>query len=102
MPGDDGSGGCSICALGEDDNGFPVGSPALSGGGGGSHNFAPSGMPIWKVSEPYISLHLYDQPMGYQPGLGPPISFAVAYQQRGSPPVANNLFNLVCSTARRM
>lgn len=41
-----------------------------------------SGMPQWRVSEPYISLWLEDEPLGYQPALGPRISFALAFKQR--------------------
>ena len=59
-------------------------------------------MPVWSVSEPYINLHLYDEPISsYQPGTGPPVSFALAYKQRGSPLVCPNIYSLgtnwVCS-----
>jgi hypothetical protein len=40
------------------------------------------GMPVWSVSEPYISLWLHDEPMGYQPAIGPRISFELAFKQR--------------------
>jgi YD repeat-containing protein len=84
--------------MGDDDNGFPLGGvpgPAGAGFGGfGPNLFAAAGMPVWKVSEPYINLHLYDQPIGYQPGIGPRVSFTLAYKQRGSPLVATNIYSL--------
>ena len=40
------------------------------------------GMPVWTVSEPYISLWLHDEPLGYQPALGPRVSFELSYKQR--------------------
>lgn len=39
-------------------------------------------MPVWSVSEPYISLWLHDEPLGYQPALGPRVSFQLAFKQR--------------------
>jgi hypothetical protein len=41
-----------------------------------------SGMPIWRVSQPYISLWLQDEPLGYQPVVGPRISFKLDFKQR--------------------
>lgn len=41
-----------------------------------------SGMPRWEVSEPYISLWLRDEPLGYQPALGPRISCQLDFKQR--------------------
>jgi RHS repeat-associated protein len=40
------------------------------------------GMPVWSVSEPYLSLWLNDQPIGYQPPLGPSVSLLLSYNQR--------------------
>ena len=40
------------------------------------------GMPVWRVSEPYLSLWLQDEPLGYQPALGPRVAFQLAYKQR--------------------
>jgi RHS repeat-associated protein len=57
--------------------------PPDGGGGGGGTN-SPCGMPVWSVSEPYISLWLHDEPLGYQPALGPRISFGLAFKQRES------------------
>jgi RHS repeat-associated protein len=42
------------------------------------------GTPVWSVSEPYISLWLKDEPLGYQPPLGPRVSLLLAYDQRDS------------------
>lgn len=39
-------------------------------------------MPVWSVSEPYISLWLKDEPLGYQPAIGPRVSFELAFKQR--------------------
>lgn len=39
-------------------------------------------MPVWHVSEPYINLWLHDQPLGYRPALGPPISLSLSFKQR--------------------
>lgn len=39
-------------------------------------------MPVWSVSEPYISLWLHDEPLGYQPAIGPRVSFRLGYKQR--------------------
>jgi len=50
-------------------------------------------MPIWEVSEPYISVWLYDQPLGYAPGLGYPISFKLAYKQREARVPSDHYFN---------
>jgi RHS repeat-associated protein len=41
-----------------------------------------AGMPQWSVSQPYVSLWLHDEPLGYQPALGPRISLALSYKQR--------------------
>ena len=40
------------------------------------------GMPVWQVSDPYMSLWLKDEPLGYQPAIGPRISCELAYKQR--------------------
>jgi RHS repeat-associated protein len=42
------------------------------------------GMPVWRVSEPNISLWLDDEPLGYQPAFGQRISFKLSYDQRES------------------
>ena len=40
------------------------------------------GMPVWRVSQPYINLWVQDEPLGYQPATGPRISFTLNYNQR--------------------
>jgi YD repeat-containing protein len=40
------------------------------------------GMPIWQVSQPFISLWLKDEPLGYQPAVGSRISFKLSFKQR--------------------
>lgn len=53
-------------------------------GNGPANGDEGCGMPVWRVSEPYVSLWLEDEPLGYQPALGPRISFDLAYKQRDS------------------
>jgi RHS repeat-associated protein len=68
------------------------GNPPFGGGGlfgSGGQNFLPeAGMPVWSVSEPFISLWVHDNPLGYRPAIGRPISFHLSYNQRPtwSPP----------------
>jgi hypothetical protein len=47
-----------------------------------SNTNCDKGMPVWSVSDPYISLWLKDEPLGYQPALGPRISLQLAFKQR--------------------
>jgi RHS repeat-associated protein len=42
----------------------------------------PCGMPVFGVSEPSISLWMQDEPLGYQPALGPRVSVGLGYNQR--------------------
>jgi len=49
---------------------------------GGPNPLCCCGMPVWGVSEPYINLWLHDEPLGYQPALGPRVSFKLAFKQR--------------------
>ena len=52
------------------------------------------GMPRWRVSEPFISLWLNDEPLGYKPALGPRVSFKLAFGQREATAGFNtNLFS---------
>jgi RHS repeat-associated protein len=61
----------------------------------GKQERTPCGMPVWSVSEPYISLWLRDEPWGYQPALGQRIALDLAYKQRESDAgLASNLFSL--------
>ena len=54
----------------------------LSDGVVGTKTTSDCGMPVWQVSEPYISLWLKDEPLGYQPACGPRISCDLAFKQR--------------------
>lgn len=55
----------------------------------------PCGMPVWRVSEPYISLWLHDQPLGYQPSMGPRVTFDLSYKHRDyTAGVFTNLFGV--------
>ena len=49
---------------------------------GGSSAPCCGGMPVWRVSEPKISLWLEDEPLGYQPAAGPRVSARLAFKQR--------------------
>lgn len=40
------------------------------------------GMPVWSVSEPNLTLWVTDQPLGYQPSVGPRVGVKLAYNQR--------------------
>jgi hypothetical protein len=62
----------------------PPGQPPLGPLGGGPPPDCITGMPVWSVSEPYISLWLHDEPLGYQPAIGPRVSFELAFKQRES------------------
>src|SRR5437867_712188 len=73
-------------------NGSPSGGPAGPppngppgpGGGGGGGGGSPCGMPVWRVSEPYETLWINDEPFGYQSALGPRVSLSLSYNQRDS------------------
>lgn len=43
------------------------------------------GMAAWRVSKPYLNLWIEDEPLGYNPTVGPRVSFRLSYQQRGTP-----------------
>jgi hypothetical protein len=82
--------------------GWPCCPPDDDSGSGNSSGPGPNnqartaygaGLPVWEVSEPYINLWLYDEPLGYQPGIGPRVSFKLAYKQRGTDDVSTNIFN---------
>ncbi|PWU15252.1 MAG: hypothetical protein C5B50_15740 [Verrucomicrobia bacterium] len=40
------------------------------------------GMPVWSVSLPMMNLWLQDEPLGYQPAVGPRVSLGLGYKQR--------------------
>jgi len=42
------------------------------------------GMPVWWVSEPSENLWVTDEPLGYQPSVGPRVSLYLNYKQRES------------------
>jgi len=83
--------------------------PAGMGGGGGGGNGtgsggngrigagAPSsctncrGLSVWQISEPWVNIWLLDEPLGYQPALGPRVSFTLYYKQRDE--LADTSFN---------
>ena len=51
-------------------------------------------MPIWRMSEPYISTWLYDRPLGaYEPGVGYPVDFMLAYKQRDTRAPSSSFFS---------
>jgi hypothetical protein len=71
--------GCGSCGGGSGGGGNSSG-----GGTGGDGSSCPtcSGMAKWEVSEPFINSWIYDEPLGYNPGLGFRVSFKLAYKQR--------------------
>jgi RHS repeat-associated protein len=52
------------------------------------------GMPQWWISTPFINMRLEDEPLGYDPAIGPRISFGLSYRQRGSVPEDPNVFGV--------
>jgi RHS repeat-associated protein len=52
-----------------------------------------TGVPKWYVSEPYINLWIYDQPLTYTTSYGAPVGFGIAHKQRNSRS-NNKIFNL--------
>jgi RHS repeat-associated protein len=76
------SSSCSSCDSGGDGGN--------DGTGGGT--VEETGMPVWEVSEPYITTWLYDRPIAYRPGLGYPISFKLTYKQREMRTMSANFF----------
>src|ERR1035441_8519296 len=90
--------GAACCSRGDASGTWPVGGPSGGSVGGvgdsGAGFGVDPGMAVWEVSEPYISLWLYDEPLGYQPGIGPRITFGLAYKQRGTPDISPNIFSL--------
>jgi YD repeat-containing protein len=60
----------------------PGGPSGSDGPGSGGPGGSGCGMPVFGVSDPYISLWLKDEPLGYQPALGPRISLSLSYNHR--------------------
>jgi RHS repeat-associated protein len=62
-------------------------------GGGGCNNnpslFGIPGMPEWYVSEPYITLWLYDSPIPYYQSDGNAMELKLSYKSRGNPQIEN-------------
>jgi RHS repeat-associated protein len=52
-----------------------------SDGPGCKGGCASCGMVTWRVSEPYISLWLNDEPLGYRPAIGPQISLELSFKE---------------------
>jgi RHS repeat-associated protein len=52
------------------------------------------GMPQWWISTPFINMRLEDEPLGYDPAIGPRISFGLSYRQRGSVPEDPSSFGI--------
>ena len=40
------------------------------------------GMPVWRVSEPFLNLFVEDTPLFYTPALGPEMAFTLSHRQR--------------------
>ncbi|HEX5223040.1 MAG TPA: cysteine peptidase family C39 domain-containing protein, partial [Verrucomicrobiae bacterium] len=58
-----------------------------------------SGMPVWRVSEPYINLWLEDEPLSYQTALGARFSFHLSYKQREEYPLVGGGFQQPLSSS---
>lgn len=93
---------------------FPGQGPAVAGGGntnpGQSGNckcfappcFCPSGLPRWRISEPFLNVWLEDEPWGYAPAGGPAVRLGLSYKLRDSKPAGATILEdpweaLVCS-----
>jgi YD repeat-containing protein len=64
------------------------------GGAGGSFTKAAVGMASYWVSEPYMSLRLEDEPLGYEASRGPRVAFHLSYRQRGPAPESLSTFGV--------
>jgi YD repeat-containing protein len=58
----------------------------LAGSNGTECETNCTGMVRWWVSEPYISLWLEDEPLGYQPSRGPRLALRLSFKQRNTRP----------------
>lgn len=83
-----GGAGCPTCS--GSGRGGNIPGPYISNRGGNEVH----AMPVWEVSEPYINVWLYDEPLGYQPGLGYRISFKLSYKQRETREHPANLYSI--------
>jgi RHS repeat-associated protein len=69
---------------------------ALTGKGEGctSCEDSPRAMPVWEVSEPFISLWVFDTPLWYNPSHGPIVELQVSYNQRDSDVIPGDVYNI--------
>ena len=65
----------------------------LAGYNGGECTANCQHMARWWVSEPYITLWLEDEPIGYQPSRGSRMAFHLSFKQRDTRPETNLLFS---------
>ncbi len=81
---------CPPCKAGSSGNGNNHPKPGENG-----YYVTPlaGGMPYWDVSEPYINVWLYDEPLAYQTSFGERINLTLAYNQRNQREVNPNFFN---------
>src|SRR5579862_8068701 len=83
---------CPYCPIGSDGGESPPGLDGTGGKAAAAASFVGAtcsgcggvqrGMAEWRISEPYISIWLHDEPLGYQPAVGPKVSLQLAYKQR--------------------
>jgi hypothetical protein len=84
---------CKTCPNGSSPPGLNGGFGPGSFPGGKFAAAGDPGMPVWKVSEPYINLWLYDEPLSYSPSFGQRISFQLVYKQRETKTTSVGIFN---------
>jgi hypothetical protein len=72
----------------------PAPPPDCGSCGSGNVTYGPTvtGLPQWRVSEPYVNLWLTDVPLGYRPAKGPAVAFKLSYKQRET--VRFNVFSI--------
>lgn len=59
----------------------PAGNPDLAAPDGADASTGVTGMPRWWVSEPYINLHIADEPLSYRMSSGKDMTFRFTYRQ---------------------
>ena len=77
---------CDTCPCPAGENGSDGGGPNKDGCNTCEVPLAGIGMPVWRVSEPYMNLWVDDEPLGYQPSRGPRVSFKLSDTQRAATP----------------
>ena len=60
--------------------------PSITGPDNATADIAATGMPRWWVDEPYINLHVVDEPLSYTTSSGQRMTFRLNYKQRFSLP----------------